>query len=137
MMGTERQGITKDITMTRLDAEGTSLGVIDYTDDSLTYEEVSEESDELPCTVRCLLTVLAAIAPCRALTAPSRQVTLYEHDEFTGWEATFGPGEYDHAKLQVHGATNDDVESIVVTKGCSAVIAQHGASSQPSSGWRC
>merc|ERR1719247_2808516 len=89
--------------MTRLDAEGTSLGVIDYTDDSLTYEEVSEESDELPCTV-----------------------TLYEHDEFTGWEATFGPGEYDHAKLQVHGATNDDVESIVVTKGCSAVIAQHG-----------
>ena len=75
----------------------------------------------------------------RALTAPSRQVTLYEHDEFTGWEATFGPGEYDHAKLQVHGATNDDVESIVVTKGCSAVIAQHGASSQPSSasGWRC
>ena len=62
MMGTERQGITKDITMTRLDSEGTSLGVIDYTDDSLTYEEVSEESDELPCTVRCLLTVLA-IAP--------------------------------------------------------------------------
>ena len=53
MMGTERQGITKDITMTRLDAEGTSLGVIDYTDDSLTYEEVSEETEELPCTVRC------------------------------------------------------------------------------------
>ena len=53
MMGTERQGITKDITMTRLDSEGTSLGVIDYTDDSLTYEEVSEETEELPCTVRC------------------------------------------------------------------------------------
>jgi len=64
MMGTERQGITKDITMTRLDAEGTSLGVIDYTDDSLTYEEVSEETEELPCTVRCQpANLLEAIAP--------------------------------------------------------------------------
>ena len=62
MMGTERQGITKDITMTRLNSEGESLGVIDYTDDSLTYEELADTSeDELPCSV-----------------------TLYEHDEFTG-----------------------------------------------------
>ena len=104
MMGTERQGITKDITMTRLNSDGESLGVIDYTDDSLTYEEVADTSEEeLPCSV-----------------------TLYEHDEFTGWEAVFGPGEYDHAKLVEKGATNDDVESIVVSKGCSAVIAQHG-----------
>ena len=90
--------------MTRLNSDGESLGVIDYTDDSLTYEEVTDSSEEeLPCSV-----------------------TLYEHDEFTGWEAVFGPGEYDHAKLEVHGATNDDVESIVVSKGCTAVIAQHG-----------
>ena len=39
---------------------------------------------------------------------------------------TAGPGEYDHAKLVTHGAMNDDCESVVVAKGCSAVISEHG-----------
>lgn len=103
MMGTERQGITKDIVMTRLDSAGKSLGVLDYNEDDLLYEEVAEQTGEHACTV-----------------------TMYEHGDFTGWEAVFGPGEYDHARLVSHGALNDDVESIVVGKGCSAVIAQHG-----------
>jgi thiol-disulfide isomerase/thioredoxin len=104
MMGTERQGITKDITATRLDSEGKHLGVVDYNEDALKYEELSEdEGAEHACTV-----------------------TMYEHADFTGWEAVFGPGEYDHARLQAHGAMNDDVESIVVGKGCSAVVSQHG-----------
>jgi len=41
-MGTERQGITKDITMTRLDAKGDSLGVVDYNDDQIEYEEIAD-----------------------------------------------------------------------------------------------
>ena len=53
-------------------------------------------------------------------------MTMYEHGDFTGWEAIFGPGEYDHAKLVEAGAMNDDVESIVVEKGCGAVISEHG-----------
>ena len=35
---------------------------------------------------------------------------MYEHADFTGWEAVFVPGEYDHARLEKHGAMNDDVE---------------------------
>jgi hypothetical protein len=52
-------------------------------------------------------------------------VTLYEHADFTGWEADFGPGEYDHARLSEMGAQNDDCESVVVGKGCYAVVAEH------------
>ena len=50
MMGTERQGITKDITMTRLDAKGDSLGVVDYNDDQIEYEEIADtEGDGGEC----------------------------------------------------------------------------------------
>ena len=124
MMGTERQGITKDIIMTRLDSDGKSLGVVDYTDDAITYEEIADTSlEEAPCTVGTGFP-LPASQRSRLRTA---QVTMYEHADFTGWEAAFAPGEYDHAKLETHGAMNDDVESVVVGKGCSAVIAQNGA----------
>jgi len=103
MMGTERQGVTKDITMTQLDDKGNPIGVLDYNENDLVYEKADAEKEEHPCTV-----------------------TLYEHADFTGWKASFEPGEYDHAKLEKKGAMNDDVESIVVEKGCSAVIAQNG-----------
>ena len=53
-------------------------------------------------------------------------VTLYEHPDFTGWEAKFGPGEYDHAALSEGGASNDDCESIVISEGCFAVVAENG-----------
>ena len=69
MMGTERQGITKDIKMMRQDGQGKDIGELDYgANDNLTYESVDDEEKELPCTV-----------------------TMYEHGDFTGWEAVFGP----------------------------------------------
>jgi hypothetical protein len=42
------------------------------------------------------------------------KVTVYEHGDFTGWSASFKPGEYNKANFKAGGAKNDDVSSIKV-----------------------
>ena len=51
MMGTERQGITKDVTMMRIDADGIDIALLDYSEEALTYESVDDEEKEHPCKV--------------------------------------------------------------------------------------
>ena len=55
--------------MMRKDAAGNDLGELDYgSNEKLSYEEVEEVGEkEHPCTV-----------------------TMYEHGDFTGWQAVFG-----------------------------------------------
>ena len=110
-MGTERQGIHKDMDMKRIDEEGNVIADYEWGEEKLIYEEIKEEGAAEE----------GAEAPPEKCT-----VTLFEHPDFTGWEAAFTPGEYDHAALADGGAANDDCESVVVSPGCYAVLAENG-----------
>jgi hypothetical protein len=55
------------------------------------------------------------------------KVTVYQHGDFTGWEATFRPGDYTHDLFTAGDAENDDASSIKVEgKDCVAVAYEHG-----------
>ena len=88
-MGTERQGIHKDMDMKRIDEEGNVIADYEWGEEKLIYEEIKEEGAAEE----------GAEAPPEKCT-----VTLFEHPDFTGWEAAFTPGEYDHAALADGGA---------------------------------
>jgi len=116
-MGTERQGIHKDMDFKRIDEDGNIIGDYVWGEDKLVYEEIPEEKtddDGVP------------IDDDGAPLPENCTVTLFEHPDFTGWEAKFQPGEYDHAALLAGGAMNDDCESIAVSEGCFAVVAENG-----------
>jgi len=51
--------------------------------------------------------------------------TVYGHDDFQGWSATFPPGSYDLAAARQRGFRNDHASSIIVTPNCTAVLYQH------------
>eukprot|EP01050_Picozoa_sp_SAG11_P048440 SAG11_NODE_25917_length_352_cov_0.806324_1_plen_79_part_10 len=55
-MGTQRQGIHKDIDMMRMDSEGKPIGPFKWEDATkIEYEEIREETvEEAPCQVRVL-----------------------------------------------------------------------------------
>lgn len=108
-MGTQRQGIHKDMEMARI-STATGEKIADYVwgEDKINYEDLTDQAEsEEQLKEKC-------------------GVTLYEHPDFTGWEASFTAGEYDHAALVAKGAQNDDCESVVIGPGCYAVIAEHG-----------
>eukprot|EP01047_Picozoa_sp_COSAG01_P054985 COSAG01_NODE_6071_length_3869_cov_36.543767_2_plen_634_part_00 len=114
MMGSERQGIHKDMEMVRIRSDN-GAKIADYTwgEEKLLYEDLSEPEEVVTTT--------------KKEPEPEKcSVTLYEHPDFTGWQATFNAGEYDHAALAAKGAANDDCESVVVKEGCYAVVAEHG-----------
>jgi len=59
------------------------------------------------------------------------KVTVYQHDGFTGWSASFKKGGYNMKKFLAAGAKNDDMSSLKVPAGCKAVVYQHA----DKSGW--
>ena len=106
-------GYHKDMDMKRIDEEGNVIADYEWGEEKLIYEEIKAEGAEEGAE--------GAEAPPEKCT-----VTLFEHPDFTGWEAAFTPGEYDHAALAEGGAANDDCESVVVSPGCYAVLAENG-----------
>jgi len=59
------------------------------------------------------------------------KVTLHEHSELNGWQASFTRGVYDVDAMTLRGARNDDASSVEVEEGCSAMIFEH----TNSTGW--
>jgi len=57
--------------------------------------------------------------------------TVYQHQNFEGWRATFGAGSYDLEAAEEKGFVNNDATSIMVGQGCIAVVYQH----QHFAGW--
>ena len=57
----------------------------------------------------------------------SCSVELYQHGYFTGWKATFTPGDFDYSQMRHHqGFQNDDASSIkVIGENCVAEVYQH------------
>lgn len=57
--------------------------------------------------------------------------TVYQHQYFEGWRATFGAGSYDLEAAEEKGFVDNDATSIMVGQGCIAVVYQH----QHFAGW--
>lgn len=111
IMGTDRQGITKNIVMQRVDAHGNRINV-DYLGDSvLEYEVATEEPSEHDCTV-----------------------TMYGGQMYDGWKLAVQAGRYLVGELEnkvdkFTGKTawkNDELSSIKVAEGCVAIVYEHG-----------
>ena len=52
-------------------------------------------------------------------------VTLYQHCSYSGYYKGFSEGNYNLAALQAKGIVNDDVSSIKVNSGYSAILYEH------------
>jgi len=120
-MGTARQGIHKDMEMIRINSR-TGEKIADYVwgEDAIVYEDMEKGGS---------IDELAAVADGGVVEGPEPPpcvVTLWEHPDFSGWNASFPPGEFDHAAMAEKGALNDDCESVEVGKGCYAVVAENG-----------
>ena len=111
MMGSERRNIHKDIIMKRIkESDGSLIGEYTYSDVKLEYEiHKEEEKGPVLCTVE-----------------------MFGGAGFTGWNATFPPGQYDVGGMEHQGAHNDDAESLKVGEGCYVILAQDGGHS----GWK-
>lgn len=59
-----------------------------------------------------------------ASAAPPR-VTLYQNCSFTGWAATFGPGNYTQTDLTTAGGVNDDASAVKVPFGLKVTLYQN------------
>ena len=104
MMGTNRQGITKNIVMRRVDSQGNFITNVDYTGDQvLEYEEFTGD----------------IALDCRA--------TMYENNDFSGWQVDVSTGRHPVGELEkISGWENDAVGSITVDEGCVAIAYEHG-----------
>ena len=51
---------------------------------------------------------------------------VYQHANFTGWEAIFPPGKFNQQECAARGMKNDDMSSIRVLEGFCVTLFQHG-----------
>ena len=54
--------------------------------------------------------------------APSGNVQLFQGCSYSGWSASFGPGNYTMADIQARGGVNDDASSIRVPSGYTVTL---------------
>jgi hypothetical protein len=53
-------------------------------------------------------------------------VVIYENDDFTGWQAVFGEGDYDLDAFKAAGATNDKASAAKVRgMNCQVTLYEH------------
>ena len=64
---------------------------------------------------------------CANIRFSGAPVSVYEHANKGGWEATFGVGNYSFHAFLAAGAKNDRMSSIRVSKGYIATLFQHGS----------
>merc|ERR1740117_1316640 len=66
--------------------------------------------------------------------------SVYQHGNFTGWEAIFPPGKFNLQECAARGMKNDDMSSIRVNEGFCVTLFQHGNfkgwKTTPRIGWR-
>ena len=108
MMGTNRQGITKNIVMQRIDSTGKTIQRVDYTGDQVLEYESGELlpvrciAQLLCCSVRGGMspaprTQLLPVPPRRSVdTTPSHdcRATMYDKSDFGGWKSQVPPGQF-------------------------------------------
>jgi len=51
---------------------------------------------------------------------------IYQHGDFSGWEAYFPAGRFNMTQCQQRGFKNDDMSSIIVNPGFQVTIYEHG-----------
>lgn len=110
IMGTERQGIRKDIRMERIDHNGAKIGDYKYSEDEIEYEIIDEEEEKKEAVKKD--------AQC--------EVTAYVQNMFKGDAVTLKPGVYDVGQMERAGLKNDDLESLKVGAGCAIALFEHG-----------
>ena len=104
MMGTNRQGITKNIVMQRVDSNGKAINRVDYTGDQVLEYEAVDETPSHDC-----------------------RVAMYDKPDMTGWKVEMPPGQFTVGDLEKQSSwKNDAVESLKVDEGCVAVLYEHG-----------
>ena len=114
VFGTEKQHVTKDIRLQRMDARNRVIGEVSYDDASskLKYETLGGDDDDEGAADK------KGTEHCA--------VTLHGGKELDGWQAVFEHGSYDAGALQEKGAKNDATNSMFVAKGCMATLFENG-----------
>ena len=80
---------------------------------------------DLPVSLFRTVTFDNVSIPSTMWTPPICSVTLYGNRNFSGWQAEFQPGQYSLSILEANGVLDDDVESVFISKGCTAMIYEH------------